>query len=75
MKINEKFTVDEFIEINCNYPGKWKGETERIKISKAKEIMEEIRITVINVILRDASLSFYVISFIKVNCNIKCDIF
>ena len=75
MKINGKFTVDECIEINCSYPGKWKSETERIKISKAKEIMEEIRITVINVILRDVSLSFYVISFIKVNYNIKCDIF
>ena len=45
MKLNGKFTVDEFIEINCS------------------------------VILRDVSLSFYVISFIKVNYNIKCDIF
>lgn len=23
---NERFTVDEFIKANCEYPGQWKGE-------------------------------------------------
>ena len=28
---NERFTVDEFIEANCTYPGKWSGEVERVE--------------------------------------------
>ena len=28
---NEKFTVDEYIRANCDYPGKWHGEVERIE--------------------------------------------
>ena len=26
---NEKFTVEEFIRANCDYPGSWNGEIER----------------------------------------------
>ena len=66
---NEKFTVEEFIEINCDYPGKWKGEIERIeriKISKTQEIEEELIITAVNVLSRDDVLSFHAVSFIKV---------
>lgn len=28
---NERFTVDEFIEVNCTYPDKWGGEVERVE--------------------------------------------
>ena len=27
---NEAFTVDEFIRANCEYPGRWTGEIERV---------------------------------------------
>lgn len=29
---NEHFTADEFIKINCEYPGKWNGNIERTEI-------------------------------------------
>ncbi|MGC6175534.1 nuclear transport factor 2 family protein [Lacrimispora sp. 38-1] len=28
---NEQFTVTEFIKVNCEYPGKWNGELERME--------------------------------------------
>ena len=28
---NEHFTVDEFIQANCEYPGQWDGKIERIE--------------------------------------------
>ena len=28
---NEHFTVEEFIRANCEYPGEWDGEVERIE--------------------------------------------
>ena len=28
---NEHFTVEEFIRANCEYPGSWNGEIERIE--------------------------------------------
>jgi len=28
---NEQFTVPEFIKANCEYPGKWNGELERME--------------------------------------------
>lgn len=28
---NERFTLEEYIRANCEYPGKWKGELERIE--------------------------------------------
>lgn len=27
---NEHFTVEEFIQANCEYPGEWDGKVERI---------------------------------------------
>lgn len=29
---NEHFTVEEYIQANCEYPGEWCGEIERIEI-------------------------------------------
>ena len=56
---NEQFTVSEFISANCDYPGEWNGEIERI---------EEIGSTVVlagRVFPINKSVSFHVVSFIK----------
>ena len=31
---NEQFSVLEYVRVNCDYPGKWKGEIERIEKSR-----------------------------------------
>ena len=56
---NEKFTVNEFIRANCEYPGSWDGEIERIESLGSKLI------TAINVYPRDRSASFHVVSFFE----------
>ena len=56
---NEHFTVDEFIIANCEYPGEWDGEVERL------EEMGELIITVTRVYPTDRTASFHVTSFIK----------
>ena len=57
---NEHFTVDEFIRANCEYPGSWDGEIERIAVSDTEII------TAVHVYSTDAGLSFHVTSFIAV---------
>ena len=57
---NEHFTVDEFVQANCEYPGEWDGEIERI------EQINDVIITVVYVFTKDKSMSFHVTSFIKV---------
>ena len=57
---NERFTVDEFIIANCEYPGDWDGEVERV------EQINDLIITVVHVYPKDRSLSFHVTSFFKV---------
>ena len=57
---NEHFTVSEFIKANCEYPGKWDGEIERI-VEK-----ENLIITVVHVFSIDKKSSFHVTSFIQV---------
>lgn len=56
---NEHFTVEEFIQANCEYPGEWDGEVERI------ESVGDIVITATHVYPKDKSMSFHVISFIR----------
>lgn len=56
---NEIFSVQEYIKDNCDYPGEWDGEIERIY--KAGETW----ITVVCVFPRDKSASFHAVSFIK----------
>lgn len=60
---NEHFTVDEFIRANCEYPGKWDGELERM------EEIDDLLITVVHVFSLEAELSFHVTSFIKIKEN------
>lgn len=57
---NERFTVDEFIIANCEYPGEWGGEVERI------ERLDDLVITATRVYPRDRSASFHVTSFIRI---------
>lgn len=56
---NEKFTLEEFIRVNCEYPGAWNGKVERI------EKIGNLTITVTRVFSKDNSLSCHVTSFIK----------
>ena len=57
---NEHFKVSEFIRANCDYPGQWDGEVERIV-----ELEDQI-ITAVHVYPKDRSLSFHVVSFLRV---------
>lgn len=57
---NEQFTVEEYLIANCEYPGNWDGEVERV------ERINDLFITVTHVYSREQKLSFHVTSFIKV---------
>ena len=57
---NERFTAEEFIIANCEYPGEWDGEIERV------EVLNDLYITVVRVSPRDRSASYHVTSFVKV---------
>lgn len=54
---NERFTVDEFIAANCEYPGTWRGKVERV------EQCGEALTTVTRV--WDETVSFHVTSFFR----------
>lgn len=56
---NERFTLEEFIRANCEYPGSWQGAVERV------EELPGLMISVSRVWTTDGSLSFHVASFIR----------
>lgn len=56
---NECFNVDEYIIANCEYPGEWQGEIERL------EECGLFFVTVTRVWLSDMSASFHVTSFFE----------
>ncbi len=56
---NEQFNVEEYIRANCDYPGKWKGEIERLEEFGSKIIL------VGKVQSEDESISCHVTSFIR----------
>lgn len=56
---NEHFSADEFIRANCEYPGKWDGEIERM------EQTADLIITVVHVWEKNEEISFHVTSFIR----------
>ena len=56
---NEQFTVSEFIMANCEYPGDWCVEIERV------EQIRGLVITVTRVFLSDKSVSVHVVSFFE----------
>ncbi len=56
---NEQFTVEEYVRANCEYPGRWDGEIER---------MEETGNLIVlagRVFPADRAASFHVVSFIR----------
>lgn len=57
---NEQFTVDEYIRANCDYPGAWKGEIEKLV-----ELGDRI-ILVGHVHSIDNLISCHVVSFIDI---------
>lgn len=56
---NEQFNVNEFIIANCEYPGDWEGNVERV------EILDDLIISVTKVYPKDRSASFHATSFIR----------
>lgn len=56
---NEHFSADEFIRANCEYPGKWDGEIERM------EQISDLTITAVHVWEKNEKISFHVTSFIR----------
>lgn len=56
---NEHFTLEEYIIANCEYPGQWDGEIERI------EQNGDLMIMAAKVYTMDRKLSFHVVSFIR----------
>lgn len=57
---NERFTVEEFIRLNCAYPGRWDGAIE--KVIQA----DGLTITVTHVHSMEKPLSFHVVSFMEI---------
>lgn len=57
---NEIFTLDEYIMVNCEYPGNWNGQIEKIEKS------EDTVILACRVFSVDNRDSFHVVSFIKI---------
>lgn len=54
---NERFTAEEYIAVNCEYPGNWLGEIERI------EHCGDTSVSVARVWSPDDGVSFHVTSF------------
>lgn len=60
---NEEFSIEEYIIANCEYPGDWYCEVERI------ELVNDLAITVTKVWLSDESASFHAVSFFEFQNN------
>lgn len=56
---NEQFRLEEFLRANCEYPGSWTGEIERV------ERMENLIVTAVHVRSRDKAVSCHVTSFFQ----------
>lgn len=56
---NEQFMVEEFLRANCEYPGSWDGQIERL------EQTGSLLITAVHVYSRDKTVSCHVTSFFK----------
>ena len=56
---NEQFSVSEFVQANCDYPGEWDGKIERVN-THGNEV-----ITVVKVFPKERSASFHVVSFME----------
>lgn len=56
----ESFSVGEFLRANCEYPGEWACEVERV------HEMEDVLVTAVHVYALDKSLSCHAASFFKI---------
>ena len=56
---NEEFTLEEFIKVNCEYPGNWDCKVERI------EEIGDLIITVTKVFSTDSYISVHATSFLR----------
>ncbi len=56
---NERFTVEEYIRANCEYPGEWAGNIEKVVTSG------ETLVAAVHVHTRDERLSFHAVSFME----------
>ncbi len=54
---NEHFTVEEYIVANCEYPGDWRGQVERL------EVFGDKAVSVTRVWLADQNTSYHAVSF------------
>lgn len=54
---NEYFTRDEYVAVNCEYPGAWDGEVERV------EITDGVAVSVARIWEKGGGASFHVTSF------------
>lgn len=65
---NEHFNVKEYIKANCEYPGDWEGEIQRV------EQAGDVSIVVVHVYNQDKSLSFHVVSFLRIRDDKICSV-
>lgn len=56
---DEHFTVEEFIRANCEYPGQWAGEVEKV-VTVSDQIVTAVHV------YNQEGMSFHVASFIHV---------
>ena len=56
---NERFTVEEYLDANCLYPGKWSGEIEAVYRA------EDLTVLVTKVSSEDCAASFHCVSFVR----------
>ena len=57
---NEKFTLDEYIKVNCEYPDEWESKIEKY------EKVGNLVILVAFISSKTKNISFYVTSFLKI---------
>lgn len=57
---NEHFTVEEFVQANCAYPGQWEGAVEKVLTTPGHII------TATHVRSKDGSVSCHAVSFFHV---------
>ncbi len=58
---DERFTVEEFIRANCEYPGQWDGEVKRL-VQDGDQIAVAVRVWT-----EDGASSFHAVSFLGEN--------
>ena len=58
---NERFNVEQYVRVNCDYPGSWDGEIEKVVETEDGVIVAG------HVISKDKTISCHVVSFITLD--------